>query len=229
VSLGNGITELPIFAFLGCYSLKEITIPASIQAINEGAFYYCYQLAKINTGRNVKFIANEAFSKCSRLKEAIVGDNVNVVSEWAFRDCVALEKLTLGERVDSVASLAFDGCKAIKSITVKAENPPLLPSADCFPENIYHQATLYVPEISQMDYYLCDVWTLFEHQEVITDTSIPGDVNGDGEITIADVNVLINGILDVSSVEGSMDVNDDGEVTIADVNVLIDLILQESA
>jgi hypothetical protein len=54
---------------------------------------------------------------------------------------------------------------------------------------------------------------------------LPGDVNGDGEVGIADVNVLINLILD-NNQDPNGDVNGDGEVGIADVNTLINLILQ---
>lgn len=55
---------------------------------------------------------------------------------------------------------------------------------------------------------------------------LPGDVNGDGEVNVADVNMLINMILSGDS-QGtdSGDINGDGEVTIADVNALIDIIL----
>ena len=54
----------------------------------------------------------------------------------------------------------------------------------------------------------------------------PGDVNGDGEVTIADVNLLIDIILGAEdNTEGRSDVNVDGEVGIADVNVVIDIIL----
>lgn len=53
---------------------------------------------------------------------------------------------------------------------------------------------------------------------------VPGDVNGDGEVTIADVNTVIDMILSGEiSIDG--DVNGDGEVTIADVNAVIDIIL----
>ena len=54
---------------------------------------------------------------------------------------------------------------------------------------------------------------------------IPGDVNGDGEVNIADVNAVIDLILSgKTSVAG--DVNGDGEVNIADVNAVLDLILK---
>ena len=52
----------------------------------------------------------------------------------------------------------------------------------------------------------------------------PGDVNGDGEVNIADVNAVLDYILSNTSSK-SADVNGDGEVNIADVNALIDLIL----
>ena len=57
------------------------------------------------------------------------------------------------------------------------------------------------------------------------DTCPPGDVNGDGEINIGDVNTLIDMILN-SRQDKAGDVNGDGEVNIADVNALIDIILQ---
>ena len=52
----------------------------------------------------------------------------------------------------------------------------------------------------------------------------PGDVNGDGEVNIADVNAVIDMIL-TQVIDKAGDVNEDGEVNIADVNSLIDMIL----
>ena len=53
---------------------------------------------------------------------------------------------------------------------------------------------------------------------------IPGDVNGDNEVNIADVNALIGMILSGQTLD-SGDVNGDNEVNIADVNALIGIIL----
>ena len=55
-----------------------------------------------------------------------------------------------------------------------------------------------------------------------------GDVNGDGEVNIADINALIDTILSGnadSETATRADVNGDSEVNVADVNALIDLIL----
>lgn len=55
-----------------------------------------------------------------------------------------------------------------------------------------------------------------------------GDVNGDGEVNISDVNVVISLILGGTANEETMlraDVNDDGELNISDVNKIMDIIL----
>ena len=57
---------------------------------------------------------------------------------------------------------------------------------------------------------------------------MPGDVNGDGQINIADINALIDIILGGMVDEETMiraDVNEDLEVTIGDITAIIDLIL----
>ena len=53
-----------------------------------------------------------------------------------------------------------------------------------------------------------------------------GDVNGDREVNIADINALIAIILGgEDNSEGRSDVNGDGEVNIADINAVIAIIL----
>lgn len=58
---------------------------------------------------------------------------------------------------------------------------------------------------------------------------LKGDVNGDGEVNIADINVIVNIILggrvDPSTMTRA-DVNGDGEVNIGDINAIINIILR---
>ena len=62
---------------------------------------------------------------------------------------------------------------------------------------------------------------------------IPGDANGDGEISIADANSVIDIVIMGGNASHprmpAVDINDDGEVTIADVNVIIDIILKNNS
>ena len=55
-----------------------------------------------------------------------------------------------------------------------------------------------------------------------------GDVNGDHEVTIADINSVINIIIDAGDITDAADVNNDSEVNIADINVIIGIIMGDS-
>ena len=60
------------------------------------------------------------------------------------------------------------------------------------------------------------------------DPGVPGDVTGDGEVDIADVNAIINIMLQknpASDYPGNADVTGDGGVDIADVNAVINIML----
>lgn len=56
---------------------------------------------------------------------------------------------------------------------------------------------------------------------------VPGDVNGDKEVNISDINALIDMILSNAEYAQPADVNNDGEIGISDVNALIDMILTQ--
>ena len=60
---------------------------------------------------------------------------------------------------------------------------------------------------------------------------VPGDVNGDGETTVADANSVIDVVIMGGNAGHTRipaaDVNGDGEVNIADVNAIIDMILSQ--
>ena len=55
--------------------------------------------------------------------------------------------------------------------------------------------------------------------------ALPGDVNGDGEVNIADINAVIDIILGGNGDMTAADVNGDGEINITDINAVIDIIL----
>ena len=89
--------------------------------------------------------------------------------------------------------------------------------------SIYRAATLYVPIQSLSLYGSTGIWPWFTSMVGIDVDAVRGDVNGDGEVNIADVNTVIDSILD-DVYEPILDVNGDGETNIADVNEIIDII-----
>ncbi len=63
------------------------------------------------------------------------------------------------------------------------------------------------------------------HPDAELPVAHPGDVNGDGEVNLSDVNAVIDLII-AGERTPAADVNQDGEVNVSDVNAVIDLILQ---
>ena len=70
-------------------------------------------------------------------------------------------------------------------------------------------------------------WSNFERVTLLADVPAnePGDVNGDGKVTISDVTALINLLLTNGEMPSTADFNGDGRVTISDVTALVNYLL----
>ncbi|MBR5727148.1 MAG: dockerin type I repeat-containing protein [Muribaculaceae bacterium] len=73
--------------------------------------------------------------------------------------------------------------------------------------------------------YVCDGPTVTLHfRNGITD-DVVGDITGDGNVDISDVNAVINMMLGKLEVVEAGDLNEDGQIDISDVNGIINLML----
>ena len=205
--------------------ISDLVIPDGVTAIKDHAFYRCYSVTSITMGDGVKSIGNNAFNGCKNVKSVKVGDGVRRIGEKAFASCSSLTDFTFGSRVDSVGMQAFASCNSLKTITSWAVTPPSMKGTTTFTDKAYSRATVYVPRQSLEAYRQALVWKRFAQMEGFNTTWILADVNGDGEVNIADVNAVIDLVLAGSrSLHG--DVNGDGEVNVADINAVIDAIIE---
>ena len=71
-------------------------------------------------------------------------------------------------------------------------------------------------------------WSNIETVTLTGSVTIPGDVNNDGEVNIADINIMTNVILGIESMADypAADLNNNGEVEISDLNILINITLE---
>ena len=121
-----------------------------------------------------------------------------------------------------LCALKFDNVQAdINGVVERfGESITFLNCAITFPEDAYVEHEEYGYFIAQGD------GNRATHIIISRDGgSITGDVNGDQEVNIADINAVIDIILSGSGNLTAADVNKDGEINIADVNAIIDLIL----
>ena len=66
-SILDGVTSIGSYAFSGCTSLANVTIPDSVTSINYYAFAYCSSLASVIIPDSVTYIDYCAFAYCSSL------------------------------------------------------------------------------------------------------------------------------------------------------------------
>ena len=91
----------------------------------------------------------------------------------------------------------------------------------------YHVAGNFADEVSWLKQWMIDRIAWMDSQlDYNPAAALPGDVNGDGEVNVADVNAVIDMILS-GRIEPIGDVNGDGEVGIADVNAVLAIILNQ--
>jgi len=225
------VTSIGDYAFYGCSSLTSVYIRNSVTTIGGYAFYNCRGLTslKVESGNTVydsrnncnAIIETASNTLIFGCKTTIIPNSVTSIGDYAFYNCSGLTSLTIPNSVTKIGYSAFCSCSGLASVTCKATTPPSMENVDTFSD--YTTPTLYVPTASVDAYQTTKWWKLFTNI-VGVDFSTPGDVNGDGEVNISDVNAVINFILSGQATTAG-DVNKDGEVNIADINAVIDIIL----
>lgn len=229
IIIPNSVTEIGPIAFEGCTGLTSVTLGNSVTTISHHAFSRCAGITNIEIPESVTTIGANAFNSCTGLTGIVIPDLVTEIGNGAFYHCTGLTSLSIGKSVRTIGDNAFKNTSLIETVTCKATIPPSWGNMDMFTVNVFNHAPLHVLVGCERAYMADTNWGQFLTiiGDVIEEQS--GDVNGDGEVTVADANNVID-IVVMGGNSGhtrapAADVNDDGEVNIADVNAIIDIIL----
>ena len=115
---GYSVTAIGNYAFKGCWSLENVTIPDSVISIGSGAFSNCSCLISIDIPNSVTSIGNSAFFYCESLNSVTLPKNIKVIKYMMFENCKNLEKVIIPDGVTSIEFDAFDRCTSLTHITI---------------------------------------------------------------------------------------------------------------
>ena len=229
--LGSGAVNLDNCAIVGNTALEVITVDE-----NNPVYDSRNNCNGIITTVNNSMVHDRhiLFTACSR---TVLPREVTWIARGAYQH-QGITMVILPEQITNLEYTCFEGCEYLTEIYNFSSEPQGC-MGTTFEDYHYENCTLYVPRGTKEIYEQVPVWGSFRHiEEFDATTIIPGDVDGDGEITVADANsvvVIINGGSShghtrVPNPDGGgwidpADVNGDGEVNIADINAIIDMIL----
>ena len=127
------VTVIGNAAFMYCFYLTSLTIPNSVNTIEEAAFAYCSGFTgNLMIPNSVNTIEASAFHTCYGFDGTLMlGSGVTSIGAWAFNSCDGLTGvLNIPSNVASIGEDAFVYCK-FDSIVVDPENPNYDSRNDC--------------------------------------------------------------------------------------------------
>ena len=192
---------------------KRTVIPNTVTTIGYGAFFQCVGPSSVIIPKSVTTIDEEAFMYCEATSVTIP-NSVTSIGGWAFCGCYFLRDAYC--YITDLSNVSVGYNSFFKFFVWGPEE--------------YSERTLHVLRGLASAYQADESWYPYFGQIVddLMPDNITGDVNGDGEVTIADVNALIDIILGGEADILTMlraDVNGDEEINITDVNEVIDIIM----
>lgn len=205
---------------VGCNST---VLPTTVTSIGKSAFSGCVGLTSFEIPATITNIGSSAFLRCTNLERVTLPNTITTIPYLAFYHCEKLSSITIPETVESLGTEPFAYCYALSRVISKPLVPPTNESIYAF-DHCSNNAVLFVPYESLEDYRADNVWGRFSR--IVPFIGIgPGDVNGDGNISIGDAADLIDQLINGEDIPAYYDVDGSGAVTIGDIAALIDLLL----
>ena len=248
IELRAGTVGITDEAFGNCENMSEIKIPDSVQYIGEGAFYCCTGLEAVDLGNGIKSIGREAFMWCVNLSDIAIPDSVTKIGKDAFGNTlwyinqpdgivyagkgiysykgIMPENITLKDGITFLAEEALLECR-LNSITipksvVNVDNMSIGFYFDEFYDCYFKSVRIIINGYAGTDAERYANKLGFKFVDI--SNGIPGDVSGDGELSVTDVTDIQRYV--AKSVDftpqqlSAADFNSDGVININDATAV---------
>lgn len=127
MTLPSSVELIDEKAFKGCISLTEIVVEnekcdsSSLIKIKKSAFKNCESLVSFNLPSSLQYIGESAFSGCTKLNNIVIPRKIKEINDKCFKGCISLSNCILPKELISIGNAAFSN-SGINKITL----PPSL-------------------------------------------------------------------------------------------------------
>lgn len=182
---------------------ESYTVPASVTTIGFGAFYICRNLTAITLPASLQKLERWSFAYCEGLTSLVIPDGVTALALACFGWCRGLTEVTIPASVTKIEVRAFESTTALTDVYyggTEAQWNAIEGKGKPSGENV----------------------TIHFNSAGPGETPVPGDVDGDGEVTAADAAALFAVLCDPAAAPGpaTADLNADGKVNNRDAILL---------
>ena len=173
LTIPSSVTSIERSAFKGCSGLTSLIIPSSVTSIGSYVFENCSGLTSITIPSSVTEIGGAAFKGCSSLVNLYYKIDEKIETylskghpfipvecgiEYYLND-KKITSVVIPSTITELGKYAFQNCRDLTSVYVSWSVPNSVNSASsAFSGVDISKITLYVPQGTETDYFLADVW-----------------------------------------------------------------------
>lgn len=238
----TGLGDCTAITYLDCEDCA-ITDLSAVNSMTNLEKLYCrnnkISTLTLNYKPNLSFVRVSGNPNLTTLR---CSGNSQLSSVYLY-NCPALESAWIN--MNNLSSLDLSGCTSLNNLSIWQNHisgnnmtnlvnslptvPGSIPGEIAVLDNVDEGNVITDAQVltAKRKNWVCLRWTGSSWARI--DVPMPGDVDGDGVVNIADVTALIDILLSGGTVPANADVDGDGIVNIADVTALIDMLLSGNA
>lgn len=117
-------SEFGHYVFFDCANLERLVLPDGLLTVPPYAMYGCQMLKDVSMPSTVECIDQSAFCDCLSISALQLNDGLKSIHRWAYQWCVGIKKIELPATIEKLEVGCFANIPGLEQLVCKAGMPP---------------------------------------------------------------------------------------------------------